>query len=193
MSVSDASPPQSAVPDVFDGRVAWIFGDDFDIDLIVGVQNIKSYDTDFLLSVCMSEYEEGFAAKVRPGDLLVAGRNFGYGHPHYPPMVAMRAAGIVAVIAESYAPGFWRGETFNGMPLLRCPGITDAVERWDRLQVDWARGEVVNVRTGRTLASEVPSPRVQQIWRAGGSIELLRAEHAGADDVRARRDDEETR
>ncbi|MFN8204829.1 MAG: hypothetical protein U0S48_19915 [Solirubrobacteraceae bacterium] len=168
----------SAVPDVFDGRVAWIFGDDFDIDLIVGVQNIKSYDVDFLLSVCMSAFEEGFVERVQPGDLLVAGRNFGYGHPHYPPFVAMRAAGIAAVIAESYAPGFWRGETFNGMPLLRCPGISAAVERWDRLRVDWTRGTVDNVHAGVALRAEVPSPRVAQIWRAGGSLALLRAEHA---------------
>jgi 3-isopropylmalate/(R)-2-methylmalate dehydratase small subunit len=176
-----SSSPTSAVPDVFDGRVAWIFGDDFDIDLIVGVQNIKSYDTDFLLSVCMSAYEEGFADRVQPGDLLVAGRNFGYGHPHYPPFVAMRAAGIVAVIAESFAPGFWRGETFNGMPLVRCPGITQAVERWDRLRVDWARGDVVNMRSNERLHAEIPPPRVQQIWRAGGSIALLREERDRAD------------
>jgi 3-isopropylmalate/(R)-2-methylmalate dehydratase small subunit len=172
---------RSTVPDVFDGRVAWVFGDDFDIDLIIGVQNIKSYDTEFLLSVCMDAYESGFAGKVQQGDLLVAGRNFGYGHPHYPPMVAMRAAGIVAVVAESYAPGFYRGETFNGLPLLRCPGVTGAVERWDRLRIDWARGQVENVRTGDRLASEVPPERVQQIWRAGGSIPLLRAEHARKD------------
>lgn len=167
----------SAVPDVFYGRVAWVFGDDFDIDLIVGVQNIKSYDTRFLLSVCMNAYEAEFAKKVRAGDLLVAGRNFGYGHPHYPPMVAMRAAGIAAVVAESYSPGFWRGETFNGMPLLSCSGITDVVKRWDQLSVDWTRGEIVNERTGTRLQADVPSARVQKIWRAGGSIPLLRTEH----------------
>jgi 3-isopropylmalate/(R)-2-methylmalate dehydratase small subunit len=184
---------ESAVADVFDGRVAWIFGDDFDIDLIIGVQNIKSYDTEFLLSVCMDAYEEGFAAKVRPGDILVAGRNFGYGHPHYPPMVAMRAAGIVAIVAESYAPGFWRGETFNGMPLVRCPGITSAVERWDRLRIDWQRGEIENVRSGERLEAEIPPERVQQIWRAGGSIPLLRAEHARVNGRAGRPADEEGR
>lgn len=190
MSAPETLQP-SAVPDVFDGRVAWIFGDDFDIDLIVGVQNIKTYDIDFLLSVCMEAFEPGFAEKVQPGDLLVAGRNFGYGHPHYPPMVAMRAAGIMAVVAESYAPGFWRGETFNGMPLVTCPGITQAVQRWDRLRVDWANGEVVNDRTRETLRAGVPPERVQKIWRAGGSIPLLRAEHARVDGLRSRPVDKE--
>lgn len=181
MSAHDGSRPSgAAVPEVFDGRVAWIFEDDFDVDLIVGVQNIKSYDIDFLRSVCMSAYEDDFVARVRPGDILVGGRNFGYGHPHYPPFVAMRAAGITAVVAESYAPGFWRGETFNGLPLLRCPGITNSVERWDRLQIHWPRGEIVNTRTKAHLSADIPSPRVAQIWRAGGSIALLRAEHERA-------------
>lgn len=173
--LSDRAP--SAVPDAFVGRVAWIFGDDFDVDLIIGVQNIKSYDHEFLLSVCMTAFEDGFAERVRPGDLLVAGRNFGYGHPHYPPLVAMRAAGITAVLAESYAPGFWRGETFNGMPLLRCAGIVEAVERWDPVHVEWMSGKVVNMRTGASLRADIPSPRVQKIWRAGGSIPLLQAEY----------------
>jgi 3-isopropylmalate/(R)-2-methylmalate dehydratase small subunit len=97
----------------------------------------------------------------------------------------------MAVVAESYAPGFWRGETFNGMPLVTCPGITSAVQRWDRLRIDWARGDVVNDRTGETLRAEVPAARVQKIWRAGGSIPLLRAEHARVDGHRSRPDDEE--
>ena len=172
---------ESAVPELFDGRVAWIFGDDFDVDMIVGVQNIKSYDRDFLLSVCMSEYEDGFPDRVHDGDLLVGGRNFGYGHPHYPPLVAMRHCGIQAIVAESYAPGFWRGETFNGLPLITCPGITDAVSRWDRLEIDWAAGRLHVPDRGVELASDPPSDRVAQIWCAGGSVNLLLAEQRAAE------------
>lgn len=166
----------SAVPDVFEGRVAWIFGDHFDVDLIIGVQNIKSYDVDFLLSVCMSEFDEDFVDKVQDGDLIVGGRNFGYGHPHYPPLVALRAAGIAAIVAESFAPGFWRGETFNGMPLIECPGITAAVDRWDSLRLRWEDGIVENVTKGTQLESKVPSKRTAEIWRAGGNLKLLRKE-----------------
>ncbi|MGX6447965.1 LeuD/DmdB family oxidoreductase small subunit, partial [Patulibacter sp. S7RM1-6] len=173
-----STPEPPAVPDVLEGDVAWVFGDDFDIDLIVGVQNIKRYEPDFLREVCMADFEPGFADRVRPGDVLVAGRNFGYGHPHYPSMVAMRLLGIAAVVAESYAPGFWRGETFNGMPLLRCPGIADATARGDRLRIAWTTGEVANRTTGATLTAEVPPARVAAIWRAGGSLNLLRREHA---------------
>lgn len=95
-------------PDVITGKVAWIFGDDFDIDLVVGVSNIKSYDPDHLRSVCMTAYDPGFVDRVNQGDIIVGGRNFGYGHPHYPPMIALRNAGIAAIVAESFSPEIGR-------------------------------------------------------------------------------------
>ena len=84
------------------GRVCWVFDeDDFDIDLIIGVRNIKITDLDELVKVAMADRAPGFAATVQRGDLLVGGRNFGYGHPHYPAMRAMRHLGVAGVIAES--------------------------------------------------------------------------------------------
>lgn len=167
-----------ALPDILRGRVAWIFGDDFDVDLIVGVENIKYYDADHLRSVCMKAFEPDFVDKVQPGDVIVGGRNFGYGHPHYPPMVAMRNLGISAVIAESFSPGFWRGETYNGMPLVTVPGITANVSRFDRVEVDWRRARVVLPdRGGRTLTGSPPSERVIKVLEAGGSLQLLLREH----------------
>ena len=80
------------------GRVAWIFPEqDFDVDQIVGVKNIKIKDVDELARVAMTSWDPEFASAVRPGDLLVGNHNFGYGHPHYPPMIAMRKLGIAGV------------------------------------------------------------------------------------------------
>ncbi|MDA0564232.1 3-isopropylmalate dehydratase [Streptomonospora sp. S1-112] len=167
-------------PDVIRGRVAWIFGDDFDVDLVIGVENIKYYDPDVLRSVCMRRYDPEFADTVRLGDVIVGGRNFGYGHPHYPPLVALRNLGITAVLAESFSPGFWRGETYNGMPLLAVPGISTAVRRWDRVEVDWRRSRVRLVDTGARLAGDPLSDRVVKVIEAGGSLNLLLAEHRAA-------------
>ncbi|MEK8073906.1 3-isopropylmalate dehydratase small subunit [Rhodococcoides navarretei] len=163
-------------PEVIEGRVAWIFGDDFDIDLVVGVANIKSYDPDHLRSVCMTAYDPGFVDRVRPGDIIVGGRNFGYGHPHYPPMVALRNLGISAVVAESFSPGFWRGETFNGMPLITIPGISDAVAVGDDVRLDWRRAEV-SKQDGTTITGHPPNARTVAVIEAGGSYELLLSEH----------------
>ena len=134
------------------GRVAWIFDEeDFDVDQIVGVRNIKLTDPQELAALAMQEIDPGFQAQVRAGDVLVGGRNFGYGHPHYPPLIAMRQLGISALIAESFAPAFWRGEISMGFPLVACPGILAAVSRWDVLEVDWAQEVVVNQTTGTRL------------------------------------------
>ena len=93
------------------GRVAFIFEEiDFDVDQIVGVKNIKIQDVEELALIAMESFEPDFRSQIRAGDLLVGNTNFGYGHPHYPPMIAMRHIGIAGVIAESFSPGYWRGE-----------------------------------------------------------------------------------
>lgn len=167
-------------PDLIEGRVAWVFGDDFDVDLVIGVENIKTYDADELRAVTMKAYDESFVDRVRPGDVIVGGRNFGYGHPHYPPMVALRNLGIAAVLAESFSPGFWRGETYNGMPLLTVPGISQTVRLGDSVTVDWRTATVHIQRADgtQTLTGQAPSDRVQRIISAGGSFNLMLAEHA---------------
>lgn len=162
------------------GRVAWVFEeDDYDIDLIVGVRNIKITDVSELAALAMSDYLPGFAATVQKGDMLVGGRNFGYGHPHYPAMRAMRHLGISCVIAESFSPGFFRGEMSMGFPLVTCPGIRDAVARGDALEVDWERSEVSAVRVGKTLPLQPFSASERGMLDAGGLIPYLKARIAG--------------
>ena len=162
------------------GRVAWVFEeDDYDIDLIVGVRNIKITDVKELAALAMSDYTRDFAAGVRPGDLLVGGCNFGYGHPHYPAMRAMRHLGIAGVIAESFSPGFFRGEISMGFPLITCPGILAAAARGDELRVDWQTSQVHNLRTGHALALLPLSSSERGMLDAGGLIPYLKTRLAG--------------
>jgi len=168
------------------GRVAWVFEeDDYDIDLIVGVRNIKITDVKELAALAMSDYTPGFAASVSKGDLLVGGENFGYGHPHYPAMRAMRHLGISAVIADSFSPGFFRGEMSMGFPLVTCPGIRAAVARGDELTVDWTTSEVKNLRTGQTLALQPFAASERGMLEAGGLIPYLKRRMAQAKDEAA--------
>lgn len=158
------------------GRAAWIFPeDDFDIDLIVGVKNIKITDIDELAKLAMTAYEADFAGKVRKGDLLIGGGNFGYGHPHYPPMRAMRHLGIAGVIAESFSPGYWRGEISMGFPQIACPGILANVSRFDELEVDWAAGLVRNRTRGVSLPFEPLADADRRMLEAGGLVGYLKA------------------
>lgn len=159
-----------------EGRAAWIFTeDDYDIDLIVGIKNIKITDIHELAAVTMTSYDPQFAASVQKGDLLVGGHNFGYGHPHYPAMRAMRHLGVAGVIAESFSPGFFRGEISMGFPLVTCPGIRAATARWQRLRVDWALGRVINLDTGAELPFEPLSSVERGTLAAGGFVPYLKA------------------
>ena len=161
------------------GRAAWIFGEEnFDVDQIVGIKNIKITDIQELARAAMAEYDPEFGRHVKPGDWLVGGLNFGYGHPHYPPMKAMRHLGIQGVIAESFSPGFWRGEISMGFPLVPCPGIVGAVERWQSLTVKWQAGLVLNLDTGVQLEMEPLSRADRKMLETGGLIPYLKVELA---------------
>ncbi|KZY30224.1 3-isopropylmalate dehydratase [Roseovarius sp. HI0049] len=158
------------------GRVAWIFEDeDFDVDQIVGVKNIKIKDPDELAKLCMAAEEPDFAEKVKPGDLLVGNHNFGYGHPHYPPMIGMRKLGIGGVIGESFSPGYWRGEIAMGFPQVICPGIIGAVSRWDEIEVDWQAGVLRNLTAGTELPIDPLSDSDREMLEAGGIVGYLHA------------------
>ncbi|MGR3384398.1 hypothetical protein [Roseovarius indicus] len=158
------------------GRVAWIFEDeDFDVDQIVGVKNIKIKDPDELAKLCMAAEDPDFAEKVQPGDLLVGNHNFGYGHPHYPPMIGMRKLGIGGVIGESFSPGYWRGEIAMGFPQVICPGIIGAVSRWDEIEVDWDAGVLRNLTAGTELPIEPLSEGDRDMLAAGGIVGYLHA------------------
>ena len=159
------------------GRVAWIFEEEnFDVDLIVGVKNIKITDIAELSKAAMESYDPAFATKVRPGDLIVGAGNFGYGHPHYPPLRALAHLGLKGVIAESFSPGFWRGEISMGTPLVACPGIVTGVSRWDEVEVDWDAGVVRNLTQGTALAFEPLSSADRLMVETGGLLPYLKAQ-----------------
>lgn len=167
------------------GRVAWVFDEeDFDIDLIIGVRNIKITDLDELARLAMGDREPGFAATVQRGDLLVGGRNFGYGHPHYPAMRAMRHLGIAGVVAESFSPGFFRGEISMGFPLVTCPGILGLAARGDVLEVDWAAAAVRHPASGRALPLQPLADSERHTLEAGGLLPYLKARRSRAPGAR---------
>jgi len=159
------------------GRVAWIFEEEnFDVDQIVGVKNIKITNVAELAALAMTSFDPDFAAKIKPGDLIVGAGNFGYGHPHYPPLRAMRHLGLAGVVAESFSPGFWRGEISMGTPLVGCPGIVAAVQRWDEIEVDWDANVVRNFTRGVSLAIEPLARADRLMLEAGGLVPYLKRE-----------------
>ena len=159
------------------GRVAWIFTEEnFDVDLIVGVKNMKITDINELSGLAMKTYDPDFVSLIRKGDLIVGGANFGYGHPHYPSLRALRHLGIGGIVAESFSPGFWRGEISMGTPLASCPGIQNLVARWDEITVDWDAGTVSNLTRQGTLPLEPLSSGDRAMLESGGLVPYLKRE-----------------
>ena len=156
------------------GRVAWKFEEaHYDIDNIIGVQNIKLKDVPDILKVCMKSYEEDFDKKVQDGDVIVGGENFGYGHPHYGAFKGLRALGIKAVIAENFSPGFYRGEIVNGLPLIEVPGIVAATNRWDTIELDWDAEEVIINGEKKLKCNPIPQ-KTKDLVECGGQIPYIR-------------------
>ena len=118
------------------GTCVVVAGDDVDTDRIIPARFMKCVTFDGLGEFLFYDvrFDERGNKKTHPlndpqsegATILIGGRNFGYGHPHNQPMQSMRAFGVAGVVAESFAPLFARSETFNGFPLLSCPGIAAA-------------------------------------------------------------------
>lgn len=160
----------------YEGNVAWVFPDNFDVDLIVGVHQIKETNVEKLMEFCMKEYDENFVDKVKLGDMLVAGKNFGYGHPHFQGMAVMRKLGISAILAESFSPGFFRSEIVTGVAFLTVPKITQKVKRGDKLVVSFEEGKVMNVSTGESISGVKPSEIVTELVKKKSLMKFIAAE-----------------
>jgi 3-isopropylmalate/(R)-2-methylmalate dehydratase small subunit len=116
-----------------------------------------------------------FAREVRPGDVVVAGRNFGCGSSRETAPEALKALGVGCVVAGSFARLFLRNAVAIGLPVLPCPGAREAVEGGDEVEVDLEAGTLRNLRTGATVRGEALPREMREILAAGGILALLRA------------------
>ena len=163
------------------GRV-WKFGDNVSGDdgiiefSIIREGFGKAFDEDALRAMCFRRLRPEFPVEVRPGDIVVGGRNFGH-HNHVEVSVAIKASGIAAVIVESCETGITRRALNVGLPIMICPGIAAAVEDGEVLEADPATG-IIRTASGRQLPSRPFSPRMVEIWLAGGTVPLLQREFA---------------
>lgn len=162
------------------GRVAWIFPDNFDADMIVGYENITETDTLRLAKICMSNFDPNFSETVKPGDIIVAGKNFGYGHPHTQPLIALQKIGINCIVAETFFPPFFRNSLSFGIIAIECNDITKNVNRWDLLEIDAASAEIRNLNTGKIMKAK-PLPKVVlEIISKGSLVAYLKDKHSQA-------------
>jgi 3-isopropylmalate/(R)-2-methylmalate dehydratase small subunit len=157
----------------FEGK-AWTFGDSVDTDMITPGKYLAILDPKGLAEHVLEGADPTFSKKVKPGDLLVAGQNFGCGSSREHAPVAIKGAGIPVVLAESFARIFYRNAINIGLPVMEVPGIRAATQEGDALEVDITKGEVRNTRTGQVLQGVPLSGKAVEILEAGGLVNIVR-------------------
>lgn len=155
------------------GKV-WRYGDNIDTDVIIPARYLNSFDPAELASHCMVDIDETFAQKVKTGDLMVGGKNFGCGSSREHAPIAIKASGVPVVIAASFARIFYRNGINIGLPLLEIGDDVEKIKADDILEVDTETGTIKNITTGDVFKAQPMPPFVQEIARAGGLIEYTK-------------------
>lgn len=158
---------------VFEGR-CWKFGDNIPTDLITPT-HIMFKTAREMAAFVLEGLNPEFPRKVRPGDILVAGRNFGCSSGRALAAKALQATGVGAVVSELFARTFYRNGHEIGLPLLEAAGVQDLVQDGDTLRVDIREASLTNLTSGKSLRGKVPSPFLLQMLEAGGLIPMLRS------------------
>lgn len=149
------------------------YGDNVDTDVIIPARYLNSSDPKELATHCMEDIDKDFVNKVKPGDLIVADKNFGCGSSREHAPIAIKAAGVSCVIAETFARIFYRNAINIGLPIIECPEAAKGIEAGDEVEVDFDSGIITN-KTKRTSFQGQAFPEfMQKIIKAEGLINYI--------------------
>jgi 3-isopropylmalate/(R)-2-methylmalate dehydratase small subunit len=151
----------------------WKFGNSVETDAISPYYHYPAMEEMKLHT--MEAYRPEFASKVKPGDILVAGTNFGCGSSR--PGIVLREVGIAAIVVESVSRLFLRNSIARAIPIFMAPGITELIEDGQTLFIDYPNGKVSNVATGQSVPLRKFPPMIEQIFGAGGLPEFAHARY----------------
>ena len=150
------------------------YGDNVDTDVIIPARYLNNSDPAALAQHCMEDLDKEFVKKVRPGDIVVGGSNFGCGSSREHAPMALGACGIGCVIAKSYARIFYRNSINIGLPIIECPEAVDGISAGDTVSVDFENGLIVNETTGARFHAAPFPAFIQGIIQAGGLMKWLK-------------------
>ena len=154
---------------------AWKFSDDINTDVITPGRYTVTLDKSRLGEIAFIEYRPEFVKEIKQGDIVVAGRNFGCGSSREHSPVALKAAGVGAVVAKSFARIFFRNSINIGLPILLCAD-TDMIDDGDELELDVRTGLIRDVTKGKEIQAEPLPDFVMKIVLQGGLVPFLRDE-----------------
>lgn len=150
------------------------FGNNIDTDAIIPARYLNTHDPAELAKHVMEDADAKFPQKVKPNDIIVGGENFGCGSSREHAPVAIKAAGISAVIAKSFARIFYRNAINIGLPILESPEAVNGIKDGDEVEIALDKGEIRNVTSKKDFKAAAFPPFMQGIMNAGGLIEYTR-------------------
>ena len=150
------------------------YGDNVDTDVIIPARYLNTSKHEELAAHCMEDIDKDFVHKVRPGDIMVADKNFGCGSSREHAPIAIKESGIALVIAKSFARIFYRNSINIGLAIVECPEAVDAISEGDTVEADLDNGIIRDVTTGKEF-HVAPFPEfIQTIIANGGLIESIK-------------------
>lgn len=150
------------------------YGRDIDTDVIIPARYLTTSEPSELAKHCLEDLDVEFVNNVKPGDIIVAEENFGCGSSREHAPIAIKAAGVDAVIAKSFARIFYRNSINTGLAILECPEAVDAIKNGDVVSVDTETGTITDETTGESFTAQSFPPFIADIIEQGGLLNRTR-------------------
>ncbi len=163
------------------GKV-WKFGDNIDTDAIIPARYLNTSDPKELAKHVMEDADKDFPLKVKEGDIIIAGRNFGCGSSREHAPIAIKAAGIGAVVAKSFARIFFRNAFNIGLPIFEVPLLIDEADEGDIIEIDMDSGEIINITKAMKYQTKPIPEFMQELINSGGLVEWTKKRLAGREE-----------
>lgn len=149
------------------------YGDNVDTDVIIPARYLNSSDPAELATHCMEDIDKDFVNKVNKGDIIVANKNFGCGSSREHAPIAIKAAGVSCVIAETFARIFYRNSINIGLPIIECEEAAKAIEAGDEVEIDFDSGIIKDITKGTEYKGQAFPPFMQKIIASEGLINYI--------------------
>lgn len=151
------------------------YGDNIDTDVIIPARYLTTSNAAELAAHCMEDIDKTFVQRVKPGDIMVGGKNFGCGSSREHAPIAIKASGISCVIAATFARIFYRNAINIGLAIIECPEASERIQEGDEVSVDFDTGVITNLTRNETYLGEPFPPFIQGIIASGGLMNAIRA------------------
>ena len=152
------------------------FGDNIDTDVIIPARYLNAPSPAELAKHCMEDIDPTFASRVKPGEIIVGGANFGCGSSREHAPIAIKASGISCVIAKSFARIFYRNSINIGLAILECESAAEDIDEGDEVEIDFDAGVITNITKGKTYQAQPFPDFIKEMIQKGGLMASIKGD-----------------